>query len=147
MTRALSPPCSFACPRGFSAGTDLRQSRPEDLRQEAAGEVVAASAPTDNVSADPRRLHCASCFPWALTGEEHVQQVVLKIYVAGESLVVLAEKEGIGKRKEQCVVTWRDRIERLTREQRRLRYLAVPRLQHQPTVVDANYLVQDILWK
>src|SRR6267143_2776284 len=100
------------------------------------------------VHAGPASLfHCASCFPWALTGEEHVQQVVLKIYVAGEALVVLAEKEGIGKRKEQCVVTWRDRIERLTREQRRLRYLAVPRLQHQPTVVDANYLVQDILWK
>ena len=31
--------------------------------------------------------------PCALTGQENVQQVVLKIYVACESLVVLAEKE------------------------------------------------------
>jgi hypothetical protein len=38
--------------------------------------------------------------PSALTGQENVQQVVLKIYVACESLVVLAEKERIGEREE-----------------------------------------------
>jgi len=61
-----------------------------------------------------------------LPGEQHVQQIVLKIDVAREPLVTLAEKEGIGERKKQCIVTRRDRIERLAREQRRLGYFAVP---------------------
>jgi hypothetical protein len=62
-------------------------------------------------------LHFASCFPWALAGKQHVQQVVLKIYVARESLVVLTEKERIGEREEKRVVTWRDGVEGFAREQ------------------------------
>jgi hypothetical protein len=68
--------------------------------------------------------------PMCVPVEGHVQQVVLKIDIACKSFVVLAEKESISEREEKRVVTWRDRIERLARQQRRLGDRAVARLQH-----------------
>jgi hypothetical protein len=72
--------------------------------------------PVAGKSQDSLTFQRARCVPCALTGQEDVQQVVLKIYIARESLVVLAEKESIGEREEKSVVTGRDGIERLAGE-------------------------------
>src|ERR1700682_3874828 len=83
--------------------------------------------------------------PRQASRKQHIEQIVLEVDVAGQSIVALAQKKPVGDGNEAVFVLWRARVQRFPREQRWLGYFPVAGLEHQLIVAHAGHSATDIV--
>ncbi|HBC17736.1 MAG TPA: hypothetical protein DC022_03045 [Alcanivorax sp.] len=80
-----------------------------------------------------------------IDAEQKMEQVVLKIHIAGETIMLLTKKKSTACRKVNMGVTRQGRVQYITRQQRGLGDHTIPRLQHPALIVPARLSVRNVL--